>query len=272
MSFRPFTSESYAQGDRTEAWRDVLTAVGLQPASSGVFHDGHATASHRNAVGVALTKISAGSQGVAPLAPSVDGLPIAVLPIEDGVVLRQGASHRIIPVGHLLLLPRNGDWNVVFQRDMRAIVLSVTSEATHGRIAGKSRFGEARVVAPGGLAGVVSRMLDATARTLEALDDSEWGAASDDSCASARGARIGCGPYGDPSCDPAPDLPDHRTSAGRSRTVAGARRADGGNLRALSAKTLRRYRRQLYPLRARAAAAASLERSVQSGGSASLDF
>ena len=126
--------------------------------------------------GVALTKISAGSQGVAPLAPSVDGLPIAVLPIEDGVVLRQGASHRIIPVGHLLLLPRNGDWNVVFQRDMRAIVLSVTSEATHGRIAGKSRFGEARVVAPGGLAGVVSGMLDATARTLETLVDAEWGA------------------------------------------------------------------------------------------------
>ena len=176
MSFRPFTSESYAQGDRTEAWRDVLAAVGLQPASSGAFHDGHATASHRNAVGVALTKISAGSQGVAPLAPSVDGLPIAVLPIEDGVVLRQGASHRIIPVGHLLLLPRNGDWSVVFQRDMRAIVLSVTSEALHGRIAGKSRFGEARVVAPGGLAGVVSGMLDATARTLETLVDAEWDA------------------------------------------------------------------------------------------------
>jgi acetamidase/formamidase/AraC-like DNA-binding protein len=176
MSFRPFTSESYAQGDRPEAWRDVLAAVGLQPASSGVFHDGHATASHRNAAGVALAKISAGSQGVAPLAPSVDGLPIALLPIEDGVVLRQGASHRIIPAGHLLLLPRNSDWNVVFQRDMRAIVLSVTPEALHGRIAGKSRFGEARVEAPGGLAGVVSGMLDATARTLETLVDAEWGA------------------------------------------------------------------------------------------------
>ena len=48
MSFRPFTSESYAQNDRPEAWRDVLSAVGLQPASS-VFYDGHATASHRNA-------------------------------------------------------------------------------------------------------------------------------------------------------------------------------------------------------------------------------
>lgn len=176
MSFRPFTSESYAQNDRHEAWRDVLSAVGLQPASSSAFYDGHATASHRNAVGVALTRISAGSQGVAPLPHSGDGLPIALLPLEDGVVLRQGESHRIVPAGHLLLLPRGGDWRVVFQRDMRAIVLSVTSEALHGRITGKSRFGEARVVAPGGLTEVFSRMLDAAARTLETLADVEWAA------------------------------------------------------------------------------------------------
>src|SRR5258707_8969695 len=166
MSFRPFTSESYAQNARPEAGRDVLSAVGLQPASANVFYDGHATASHRNAVGVALTRISAGSQGVSPLPHSGDGLPIALLPTEDGVVLRQGASHRIIPAGHLLLLPRSGDWSVVFQRDMRAIVLSVTSDALHGRTTGKLKFGEARVVAPGGLADGFSRMLDATARTL----------------------------------------------------------------------------------------------------------
>lgn len=174
MSFRPFTSESYAAGDRPDAWRDVLAAVGLQPASAGTFYDGHATAFHRNATGVALTRISAGSQGVSPLSIAGDSLPIALVPVEDGVVLRQGSGHRIVPVGHLLLLPRRGDWSVVFQRDMRAIVLSVTSEALHGRIAGKLKFGEARVVAPGGLAEVFSRMLDATARTLESLTDVEW--------------------------------------------------------------------------------------------------
>jgi acetamidase/formamidase/AraC-like DNA-binding protein len=174
MSFRPFTSESYAQDDRSEAWRDVLGAVGLQPASISAFYDGHATASHRNGVGVALTRISAGSQGVSPLPQPGDGLPIVLLPIEDGAVLREGASHRIIPVGHLLLLPRSGDWSVVFQRDMRAIVLSVTSDALHGRIAGKRVVSAPRVIAPGGLAEVFSRMLDATARTLETLADAEW--------------------------------------------------------------------------------------------------
>ncbi|WP_186294337.1 acetamidase/formamidase family protein [Bradyrhizobium guangdongense] len=174
MSFRPFTSESYAQGDRPEAWRDVLAAVGLQPATSNPFYDGHATASHRQAPGVALTRIAAGAQGIGPASQANGDLPIALMPIEDGVVLRSGAGHRIVPVGHLVLLPRGGDWNIVFQRDMRAIVLSVTSEALHGRFSGKPRFSEPRVVASGGLADVFARLLDATARTLDTLGDGEW--------------------------------------------------------------------------------------------------
>jgi acetamidase/formamidase/AraC-like DNA-binding protein len=174
MSFRPFTSESYAQADRPEAWRDVLSAVGLKPASANAFYDGHATASHRNAAGLALSRISAGSQGISPLPHSGDALPIALLPMEDGVALRQGSEHRIVSVGNLLLLPRSGDCSVIFQRDMRAIVLSVTSEALHGRITGKLRFDEARVVGPGGFGDVFARMLDATARSLEALSEVEW--------------------------------------------------------------------------------------------------
>src|SRR3984893_14957390 len=121
MIFRPFTSESYAQDDRPEAWRDVLGAVGLQPASASAFYDGHATASHRNAAGVALTRISAGSQGVSPLSQPNEDCPIGLLPSGHCVLLRQGASNRIVAVGHLLLLPRSGDWSVVSQRDMRAI-------------------------------------------------------------------------------------------------------------------------------------------------------
>src|ERR1700753_3316705 len=74
MSFRPYTSESYAQDDRPEAWRDVLGAVGLQPASGSGVSDGHATASHRKAPGIALTRISAGAQAITALAPN-EGLP-----------------------------------------------------------------------------------------------------------------------------------------------------------------------------------------------------
>jgi acetamidase/formamidase/AraC-like DNA-binding protein len=174
MSFRPFTSESYAQADRPEAWRDVLSTVGLKPASANAFYDGHATASHRNTAGLALSRISAGSQGISPLPHSGDALPIALLPMEDGVALRQGSEHRIVSVGNLVLLPRSGDCSVIFQRDMRAIVLSVTSEALHGRLTGKLRFDEARVLSPGGFGDVFARMLDATARSLEALTEVEW--------------------------------------------------------------------------------------------------
>jgi acetamidase/formamidase/AraC-like DNA-binding protein len=174
MSFRPFTSESYSRDDRPEAWRDVLSAVGLQPAAAGSFFDGHATASHRSAAGIALTRIAAGSQAIAPLPQPNEGLPIVLLSMEDGMMLRSSASHHIVPAGHLLLLPRCGDWNVVFQRDMRAAVLAISSDALHGRITGKLKFNEPRVVPPGGFADVFSHTLDATARALENLSDVEW--------------------------------------------------------------------------------------------------
>ena len=132
MSFRPFTSESYSEGDRLEAWRDVLSAVGLQPSPGSAVHTGHATASRRNADGVVLARLAAGSQTVSPLSHPAGDMPIMLLPTEDGVTLRTATGHQIISIGHLLLLPRKGDWSVSFQRDMRAIVLSVTPDAFGG--------------------------------------------------------------------------------------------------------------------------------------------
>ena len=174
MSFRPFTSESYSEDDRLEAWRDVLGAVGLQPSAAASVHPGHATASRRNAEGVVLAKLAAGPQVVSPLPPRADDVPIVLLPTEDGVSLRTATGHQIISVGHLLLLPRKGDWSVSFQRDMRAVVLSVTSDAFHGRKVSKPVFDEVRVLAPGGFTEVFSRTLESAARNLEALSDAEW--------------------------------------------------------------------------------------------------
>jgi AraC-like DNA-binding protein len=174
MSFRPFTSESYSEDDRLEAWRDVLSAVGLQPSAASTVHAGHATASYRNAEGVVLAKLAAGSQTVSPLPHLPDDVPIVLLPIEDGVTLRTTAGHQIISIGHLLLLPRKGDWSVAFQRDMRAVVLSVTSGAFHGRKISNPVFDDVRVLAPGGFTEVFSRTLESAARNLETLSDVEW--------------------------------------------------------------------------------------------------
>lgn len=176
MSFRPFTSESYSEGDRLEAWRDVLSAVGLQPSPGSAVHTGHATASRRNADGVVLARLAAGSQAVSPLPhPAVD-MPIMLLPTEDGVTLRTATGHQIISIGHLLLLPRKGDWSVTFQRDMRAIVLSVTPDAFGGRKVSKPIFSEVRVLPPTGFTEVFSRGLESTARNLETLTNTEWAA------------------------------------------------------------------------------------------------
>jgi len=174
MSFRPFTSESYSEDARLEAWRDVLSAVGLRPSAGSTVQTGHATASRRNAEGVVLAKLAAGSQAVSPLRNLADDMPIVLLPIEDGVSLKTSAGHQIISVGHLLLLPRKGDWSVAFQRDMRAMVLSVTSEAFHGRKIAKPVVDEVRVLSPGGFTEVFSRTLESAARNIETLSDAEW--------------------------------------------------------------------------------------------------
>ncbi|UZE49292.1 acetamidase/formamidase family protein [Rhodopseudomonas sp. P2A-2r] len=176
MSFRPFTSESYSEGDRPEAWRDVLRAVGLQPSPTTTVPSGYATASRRRSDGVALAKLSAGSQAVSPLRDLADDMPIVLLPSEDGVTLRTPAGHQIISARQLLLLPRNGDWSVAFPRDMRAIVLSVTSEAFHGRKIGQSGLADVRIMPPGGFTDIFSRTLESAAGTLETLTDIEWAA------------------------------------------------------------------------------------------------
>jgi hypothetical protein len=174
MSFRPFTSESYSEDARLEAWRDVLSAVGLRPSTGSTVQTGHATASRRTADGVVMAKLAAGSQAISPLQNLADDLPIVLLPIEDGVSLRTARGHQIIPTGHLLLLPRKGDWSVAFQRDMRAMALSVTSDAFHGRKLSKPVVDEVRVLAPSGFTEVFSRTLESAARNIETLSDPEW--------------------------------------------------------------------------------------------------
>jgi acetamidase/formamidase/AraC-like DNA-binding protein len=176
MSFRPFTSESYSEDARPEAWRDVLSAVGLQPSASSSVPTGHATASRRNAQGIVLARLAAGSQAVSPLSRLADDVPIVLLPIEDGVSLRTTSGHQIVSTGHLLLLPRKADCSVAFQRDMRAVVLSVTSDAFHGRKLSKPVLDEVRVLPPAGFTEVFARTLETAARNLETLSDSEWAA------------------------------------------------------------------------------------------------
>jgi acetamidase/formamidase/AraC-like DNA-binding protein len=174
MSFRPFTSESYAEHDRPEAWRDVLNAAGLQPLSNPTFYAGHATASRRSAKGITLVRLAAGAQGLAPVTGgSDDALPLALLPNEDGVVLRH-RGHQIIPAGHLLMLPPHGDWTLLFQRDLRAIALHVTSEAFHGRKTGALGWIEPRAMAPQGFAGFIARGLSSAVQSLDTLSDLEW--------------------------------------------------------------------------------------------------
>src|ERR1700744_6753831 len=80
MSIHAFTSESYSETDRIEAWQDVLGGFGLRSSSLSAKHGEHATALSRASLdGVALMRFAAGPQVVSPL-PRGAGLPFLLIP------------------------------------------------------------------------------------------------------------------------------------------------------------------------------------------------
>src|ERR1700730_16733150 len=69
MSFRPFTSESYSEEARPEAWRAGPPA-----------HTGQPTAPRRSAGGVVRARLTAGSKAVSALPHLAGEMPIMLLP------------------------------------------------------------------------------------------------------------------------------------------------------------------------------------------------
>ena len=133
MSIHAFTSESYSENDRIEAWQDVLGGFGLRSSPLSAKYGEYATALSRASLdGVGLMRFAAGPQVFSPL-PRRAELPILLMPAEDGAVLKSDGSPQTIPSGRIILLPRQNDWRVTFHRDVRAIVLSVTAESFGGR-------------------------------------------------------------------------------------------------------------------------------------------
>jgi acetamidase/formamidase/AraC-like DNA-binding protein len=174
MSIHPFTSESYSEGDRTEAWQDVLGGFGLRSSPMSAMHGEHATALSRASLdGVGLMRFAAAPQVFSPLPRRAD-LPILLLPTEEGAVLKANGSQQTVPAGRIIMLPRQGDWQVAFHRSIRAIVLSVTVESFGGRRISLPEHREASIVPSGGLADVLHRTLEATSEALETLSADAW--------------------------------------------------------------------------------------------------
>jgi acetamidase/formamidase/AraC-like DNA-binding protein len=198
MGVHQFTSESYSESSRLEAWQDILGALGVRSTIMPAAPSLQATAFHRaSADGVVVALLAAGAQTLSPLGQGT-GLPLALISLEDGAVLKTAGSHHPLPAGSLAILPRQGvgtqgsctqgswtqgsctrgSWTIDFKRRMQAVALSVASAAFHGRKIGAFAFGNARVVPAGGLASVIARVLEETGQGLETLSPPEWNAIS----------------------------------------------------------------------------------------------
>lgn len=175
MSVRQFSSESYSAGARQEAWQDVLATLGLRSTLAVHEHSPHATATLRGSPeGVVVARLAAGAQTISPLLRRAD-LPLALIFAEEGAALKTAdGARRPIGAGAFALLPRQGAWQVGFQRDVRAIALMVPAAAFSGRKVGPLDFGGARIVPAHGLGSVLHRTLETAARSLEAFSAAEW--------------------------------------------------------------------------------------------------
>jgi acetamidase/formamidase/AraC-like DNA-binding protein len=172
MGARPFTSEAYSQSDRPNAWEDVLGAVGLTRGPRDP-SDGHASAVYRETKGVTLARLLSGPQTLATLKRPHD-LPLIVRPLSEGMMLGTGGGSQAVRAGDLAILPREQELELVFQRELRAIVLAIDAQALQGRRLSASEFGAPRILLATGLAGTLLAMMDHVADGLESFAEGEW--------------------------------------------------------------------------------------------------
>jgi len=177
MSIHPFTSESYSEDSRLGAWQEMLEAVGLKSEAGPGSQQVQATSLQRSADGVVVARFAASPQVLVSSRSCAD-LPIMLLPLSDGCSIKSNDMRQVIPAGHIVFLPRSGDWQLTFQWEMRIVALSVTGEGAHGRRVALHPFKEPLVVPPDGLAGILSNTLERTAKTLDELPESAWSAVS----------------------------------------------------------------------------------------------
>jgi acetamidase/formamidase/AraC-like DNA-binding protein len=174
MSIWEFTSESYSAPERHAAWQDSLGALGLRSSFLKASHELHATAFRRESPdGVILARLGAGAQTLSPALQSTD-LPLILMSLEEGAVLKAGGARHALCAGDFAVLPRQDAWEIAFKRDMHVVALSVARAAFHGRKIGSFSFGRPRILRAEGLGAVLARSLEAAAESLETLTATEW--------------------------------------------------------------------------------------------------
>jgi len=171
MSIHPFTSESYSEADRTEAWQDVLGGFGLRSQPMSAMHGEHATAFVPGVFG--RRRADAFWRGPAGIFAAASGAPICRSCCYRPKTVRcssQTDRSKAFAAGRIILLccPRQGDWQVAFHRNIRAIVMSVTVESFGGRRISLPEYRGRRHRSVGRrLADVLRGTLEATSEALE---------------------------------------------------------------------------------------------------------
>ena len=176
MGMHSFSNESYSTEDRSAVWCAFLGEFGLvsKVTDDGCFLNA-AAAMRGSAEGAIIARISSSSQIFAP-ARQIPGLPLVMLSLEDHAELKMGKIVSSVSAGDIVILPRQGDWQMAMHGVCRAVALSVNASAFASRKISAIDFGAARVVKRQGLAAILAQTMEASAQALATFLPAEWAA------------------------------------------------------------------------------------------------
>ena len=173
MDLCQFTSESYPEHARAEAWQHVLAALGLRSSLLAGGSAGSIAVWREGADGVSVARLSAAAQVLSSSGQRRLALPLFVLAIDGELSVKTGSALQSVGVGDALVLPLHGDWQVIARRPVRILILGVTAIAFPGRRIGASAI-EGAQVPRDALSSVLSRTLEAAADVLDTLAPPDW--------------------------------------------------------------------------------------------------
>ncbi len=174
MSAQPFASESYSGLSRDRAWQEVLGGFTLRSVAPRPPASTHASALCRGSfLGLRLGTLSAEPQILHP-AHGASGPPLLILPQEGGCLLQAAGGDRILRAGQMLLGPRSGDWQLSFQRRLRAVVLTVPAEMFRGRKFALQKASPPQILDREGASLILAQTVESAAGALDGLSEMAW--------------------------------------------------------------------------------------------------
>ncbi|MEM5368446.1 acetamidase/formamidase family protein [Paraburkholderia azotifigens] len=173
MSLQRFTTESYREGDRSGAWREALSRLGLGWTALPGHGALHATMhSQTSAGGFELSMIASVAQTLRFDSATNDGLRLLLLMDGKATLSADGISTRL-SVNDVIYVPSREHASLTLDSDFRIFTVLVPRTALSAHLLAPATLRAGRIAGNAGIGQVFSRFLHAIGEAVDTLSRSE---------------------------------------------------------------------------------------------------